>query len=59
METSRTLDAYPGLQIVAASVVSTAPGVNVGFGYTYAGAAFALDAASDAVSGLGVFPAAA
>ena len=55
VETSRTLDAYPGVQIVEASVVSSAPGVSEGFGYTYAGPAFVLDAASDTVCGLGVF----
>ena len=54
VETSRTLEAYPGVQIVEASVVSPAPGVSDGFGYTYAGPAFVLDGASDTVCMLGV-----
>ena len=55
VETSRTLDAYPGVQIVEASVASTAPGVSVGFGYAWAGPASVLDGVSDAVCILGVF----
>ena len=59
VETSRTLEAYPGVQIVEASVASTAPGVSDRFGYTYAGPAFVLDGASDTVCVLAVFAAAA
>ena len=40
-------------------MVSTAPGVSEAFGYTYAGPAFVLDAASDTVCVLGVFARAA
>ena len=40
-------------------LVSTAPGVSVGFGYTYAGPAFVLDGASNTVCVLGVFALAA
>ena len=57
VETSRTPEAYPGVQIVEASVVSTAPGVSEAFGYSYASPAFVREGASATVCGLGVFAA--